>query len=217
MSKRELPEAQEDQRSEALRTIPDVARYVERLGGGSGMWKRVGQRIELLSNVSIVVVSLVIGFAVVKNYLWPGRSISEPSSVGDSNRNGASAAEIIGRKLDLPDVEWAKNERNLVLVLQSKCPFCTESAPFYKELVAAQSRLTNTEITAVFPESDDDAKAYLGSIGLAIDNVRRVPLRSIGVQGTPTVLLVNSSGVVTGVWRGRLNHDREEELWARLQ
>jgi hypothetical protein len=52
-----------------------------------------------------------------------------------------------GTKVNLPGVDWAQNEQPLLLVLDEKCRFCTESAPFYQRLIQAIS--TNSKLRLV--------------------------------------------------------------------
>jgi hypothetical protein len=71
-------------------------------------------------------------------------------------------------------------------------------------------------LLAVLPDSPEDAKAYLQSIKRPIEDLRTGPLSSYKIAGTPTVLLVNTSGAVEKVWfgatTGRENQILEEFL-----
>jgi hypothetical protein len=49
-----------------------------------------------------------------------------------------------------------------------------------------------------------------------VDDVKQVPLNTLGVRGTPTLLLVNDAGVVTDVWTGKLQPDQEAQVLAAL-
>jgi len=78
-------------------------------------------------------------------------------------------------------------------------------------------RLTEgTRLIAVFPQPVDVGKKYLNDLGVAVDDVKQAQLNSIGVQGTPTLLLINKDGVVVNAWRGKLPADKEREVIARL-
>ena len=50
-----------------------------------------------------------------------------------------------------------------------------------------------------------------------MDDVRQVPLNTLGVRGTPTLLLVNDAGVVTDVWVGKLEPDQQTQVLAALE
>jgi len=62
------------------------------------------------------------------------------------------------------------------------------------------------------PQPVEAAQEYLKSMGIITDEVRQLGLDSIGVRGTPTLLLVNSSGVVERAWVGKLNRDQEQAV-----
>jgi hypothetical protein len=50
-----------------------------------------------------------------------------------------------------------------------------------------------------------------------VDDVKQVPLNTLGVRATPTLLLVNDTGVVTDVWVGRLQPDQEAQVLTALE
>ena len=167
---------------------------------------KLSRKIEVIANIAIIVVAILLGFTLMKSYFWP-------DSKGAASR---SPVNMVGRKLSLPDVDWAKNGRTLVMVLQSKCRYCTESAPFYRELLKKQAAQPNLKLLAVLPDSIDESKAYLASLGVTIDEVRQSSLGSIGVEGTPTLLMVDQSGVVTDAWIGRLDNAGQTEVISRF-
>jgi hypothetical protein len=51
---------------------------------------------------------------------------------------------------------------------------------------------------------------------VTVDEVRQDSLDSIGVTGTPTLILVNREGAVDGVWVGKLPPEGETEVLGRL-
>jgi hypothetical protein len=68
----------------------------------------------------------------------------------------------------------------------------------------------------LFSQSEDEAREYLDRHEIKVDEVRSDSLRSIGVTGTPTILLVNENGVVSNYWRGKLSPEKEAEVLAKL-
>jgi hypothetical protein len=91
--------------------------------------------------------------------------------------------------------------------------------PFYRRLVALRDqRQIDTQLVAVFPDSEGEARgvlrdAQLDNIGLASG----VPLSTINVNGTPTLVLVDKRGVVSRAWPGELTPDGEEEVLNALK
>lgn len=171
----------------------------------------ITKKIEVISNIAIIVSAILLGVVFAKRYLYP-----TPVS------STANDSVIIGKKISLPEVDWIGNGNNLVLFIQSNCRYCTDSAPFYKQLVSLQLSNQNNsqsalQLIAISPEPTQASKAYLDSVGVHIDKVRQADLRSIGVRGTPTLLQVDGSGVITNVWLGQLDKNRETEVLTRLQ
>ena len=166
------------------------------------------KRIETAANVAIIAVALLLGFVLVKTFIW-NRTPRERATSFDSIKPGT--------KISLPEVDWSQSERHLVLVLQTGCHFCTESAPFYRRLTQMLGKRKDTELIAVLPQSISESKQYLDNLGIAINEVRQADLSSVGASGTPTLVLVDKTGAVTDVWVGRLPPDKEEEVLNRLQ
>lgn len=163
------------------------------------------KRIELLANLAIIVVAILLGVALVKHYLSPQNSTPP-----------ASASVITpGTKLSLPDLTGTN--KTLIMALSTSCHYCTESAPFYKRLAEERGKNVNVKLVAVFPQAIADGKEYLNGLQVSVDDVRQSRLDSLGVIGTPTLILVNNQGMVQDSWRGRLNQDQEAEVLRRLQ
>jgi hypothetical protein len=49
-----------------------------------------------------------------------------------------------------------------------------------------------------------------------VDDIKQISLNTLGVRGTPTLLLVNDVGVVTDVWVGKLQLDQEVQVLTAL-
>lgn len=120
-----------------------------------------------------------------------------------------------GAKLALPSVDWASNPKTLVLGLSTKCRYCSESAGFYHKLLRAAS-FNSVRTIAVFPQPVSEARVFLQEHNLTPDDVRQAKMRDVGMVGTPTVLLVDSSGRVQSSWVGELSPEREGEVFKEL-
>src|SRR5262245_51114736 len=175
---------------------------------------KFAQKIELASQVAIIIVAALIGAVLVKNHLL---NTSQPKGAAVNNKPAAGQntdAGLNGKAISLPDVDWKKGDQTLVLALSTTCHFCSESAPFYKQVI--EKRKGSTRLIAVLPQSVEAGRQYLSGLGITVDEVRQAPPSSLGVQGTPTLLLVNKAGVVTSSWRGKLPQERELEVIAKL-
>src|SRR5258708_4197067 len=102
--------------------------------------------IQMVANLSVILIAILLSVGFVKQYLGGQRT---PDS-----RLSASRAEKPktpkGNRIVLPGVDWYANGRTLVLALKSGCRFCTDSGPFYRELVARQSEQSAVHLIAVF-------------------------------------------------------------------
>ncbi len=155
--------------------------------------------IEFSAQIVIAIAVLVVAGIIVKQHIFPDQraALKMPS---------ISA----GERLNLADVDWKQNKKSLVFFLNKDCRYCTSSAPVYRQLTEEAFK-HNVKSLAVFPHSAEEAKAYLESIKLSINEVLVSPLSSNQISGTPTVLFVNSSGTVEGVWVGEAS-GREKQI-----
>lgn len=164
------------------------------------------KRIELLTNVAIIIVAILLGGVLVKHYLLPTSPRPEP----------VEGSIKPGTKLALPGVDWGKGDRTLLMVLATNCRFCTESAPFYQQLAQEKARRGHGAIIAILPQGADEAKKYLDDHGIAVDEIKQATLISIGVRATPTLLLVDRTGSVIDSWVGKLPAEKESVVLNRF-
>jgi hypothetical protein len=67
------------------------------------------------------------------------------------------------------------------------------------------------------PQPINQAEQYLTSEGVHIDQVKQISRRTIGVEGTPTLLLVDGAGVVKKVWTGKLGEAEQQQVLTTLK
>ncbi len=163
----------------------------------------VAKRTELVANVAIIIVAMLLGIVLVRNYLLPHRHRLAPQITS-------------GSRISIPGVDWIKNDRTLVLALQKDCHFCTESATFYRRVVENAARSGKVRLVAVMPNESKVGRSYLRELAIQIDDVHQLPLDAIRVHGTPTLILVDHSGVVAKVWSGKLPEEKELEVLSQL-
>jgi peroxiredoxin len=146
------------------------------------------ENFELGLNILIAIAVVTVAAVVVKRYVFPSPASARPTITQ-------------GTRLTVPNVSWEQNQKTLVFFLMKDCKFCTASAPFYRQLIDEGSK-RNVKMLAILPDRLEAAKEYLRSTGLPIENVQSADLSSYNVSSTPTVLFVNSQGVVSRVWVG---------------
>jgi len=141
-------------------------------------------KVEVAANVVVILLAVVIGSVFLKErFAAPG---PEPNEVKAGDR-------LIG----LDGWDWGGHDRTLLLVLRKGCHFCEDSAPFYQRLVAKQQQ---------------DNPKVVQSERLGVQALPGVPLQTLKVSGTPTLLLVDRSGTVLNTWIGVLSPRQELEV-----
>lgn len=162
-------------------------------------------RLETAANIAIIFVCLLLfGFLINKWFF------------SNSNHlvNNITASKNIpsGTKVNLPEINWSENGRTLLLVLQKGCKYCTESSSFYQRLVDETRNYNNLKLIAILPQTQQDSKAYLSQLGVNINEIRQSALSSLGVVGTPTLILVDNQGKVVNSWIGKLPESGEKSV-----
>ncbi len=164
------------------------------------MSNNLRSNIELGTQILIAVAVVVAAGVFVKRNFFP----HQPSP---DNRPRIQA----GEKLNVPNIDWAQNQKSLVFFLKKDCAFCTSSAPFYRQLLEEASK-RNVKSLAILPDSDQDSRDYISYLKLPIDIAQTgASLEPYKIIGTPTVLFVDRQGIVRNVWFGAAR-EREKEM-----
>jgi peroxiredoxin len=159
--------------------------------------------VELGAQIAIAVAVVVVAGVLVQRNLFPQQV--NPASLPRINA---------GERLNVPNVDWKQNKKSLVFFLKKDCAYCASSAPFYRQLIEDASKRNVTSL-AILPNSVDEANKYLQYLELPIENVQTGSLSSYKITGTPTVLFVDSQGIVRSVWFGAAP-EREKEMRDKL-
>jgi hypothetical protein len=171
------------------------------------------RKIETFANLATIAVAILLSVVLVKIYLLPASPATLAAKVPPQGAPTAAVGlDLNGR---LQGVDWKKNGRTLVLAISTSCHFCTDSQPFYRKL--QQEAGKGIKFVAVLPQSVGEAQRYLNGADLNLDGIRQVSFPDLGVKATPTILLVNRSGVITNVWIGKIPPEQENEVLSVLK
>jgi peroxiredoxin len=173
------------------------------------------KRLDDLLKVAIMIAAMLVGYLLGRNSA--ATSVAGGAPPAPAHTAMAPQTDLVGQPVSLPGVDWARNQRTLVFALQTGCHFCTDSGPFYRRLITERNRFGDTKLVAVLPQDVEASKEFLERLGVSVDIVAQSSLSRMGVLGTPTPLLVNSDGIVTEAWTGRLPPSAEDEVLARLR
>lgn len=182
---------------------------------------------EIAANIAITIVAIVGAGVLVKNYLLrpaPAPASDPQSTVGKDTQAPVSKPDpseiqqsLPGTHLSVQGINWGESDQTVLLALSNKCHFCSESAPFYQKLAQDLAARRDVRVIAVFPQTVDEAKKYLDDLHVPIADVRQASFGTIGVRGTPTLMIVDKTGTVKQAWIGRLSAERESEVLGRLK
>ncbi len=166
------------------------------------------QKIELVANISIILVALLLGGVMVQKYFFAAPTVIVNQQLRVEPK--------IGAKMEVQNVNWSQQAKTLILALQTGCHYCNDSAPFYKRVIETV-RDKNVKLVAVFPTDVEKSVAHLKELGLdGAMEVQQSSLSSLQVSGTPTLILTNEKGEITDYWVGRLSPDKETEVLNKL-
>lgn len=169
------------------------------------MWKRMVPSVKAGLDMATTVAVL----AAASTVLWmaaTGGFVPEPTG---------PATYKVGDKFDaVAGAQVTSPERpTLVMHLSSRCQYCTASLGFYRALAEANR---TARIVVVGSEAAEQLKVYVESAGFYPDAIVRVAPGTLKMPSTPTLALVDTTGTVAGIWRGRLKPELEQQVRARL-
>src|ERR1041385_230039 len=163
--------------------------------------EKSGKSIGVAANLGIILVAAACVFFLAKKHMHDG----------SSTRHAIS----IGTRFSLTNVNWQSSEKNLVLALSTGCQFCTESSGFYRALLD-ECRRWHVRTIAVLPQPNREAKFSLQNQGVIVDEIQQAALPDLDISATPTLLLIDTRGIIKNIWIGKLPSEKEREVIAKL-
>lgn len=164
------------------------------------------KKIEVFTNIAIIVVALVLCAVLVKKFILTDDAAKPKKEIA------------VGEKVNFEQINWASNKHTLVMVLSKDCRYCTQSVPFYQKINQEFANNPSVKIAAVFPQDVPTAQEYLKSHNLDIAQIYQASPSAVGAGGTPTLMLVDAEGKVVESWYGQLmSSDEEQKVLNRLR
>ena len=164
------------------------------------------RKLETISNIAVICTALLFSYVLVTKFV-----MSPPPS------QSTIPHPAEGKHLSLAGVDWSANKRTLVMAMSSHCGFCVRSTPFYQKLgSSADLKSKRVGLIAVLPDDPATNSSFLDHYKVKVDQVINSQLASINVEATPTLLLVNSKGVVEREWIGMLDSTAESQVRSQL-
>lgn len=161
------------------------------------------RKVELLSNIGIIIVAILLGDVFINRYLLP--AFVKPET--------AESVRIKpGMKLLLSGVDWSKSDKTLLMVLSTNCHFCTDSAPFYQQIAQQKTGRGDVRLITILPQNVSESQQYLSAHGIAVDEIRQPTRDAVYAKATPTLIIVDRTGSVIQSWVGKLPAEKEAEV-----
>ena len=160
------------------------------------------KRLEVAVNIALLLactVFVAVGIKYLIRQLHETRSEQKQSLVGADLKTKLSSRSAFA----LP---------GMVIAISTHCKFCHNSLPFYKkltQLAATQGK----SILIIFPESTEEDQKFLNDASIITgEKVSQENFLALGIRATPTILALNSKGIVNAEWVGQLPSSKEEEV-----
>jgi hypothetical protein len=172
------------------------------MGVSSERFTKVRQIIEITANIALIP-AVGVGLTVF---------LHRPSAAhieANANISSPLLSPPNGTKIYLPGIDWRAHKATLVVAISSACHYCMNSAPFYSQITHSTHQVP---VVVVMPQGQKEAKTFLQQHSITPNNIVSEDLTNIQVQGTPTLLLISSSGTVTRSWVGELTETQRQQV-----
>jgi glutaredoxin len=168
------------------------------------------QRLETATNIAILVLAAVMCVILIRDYVAP--RIFPPS-----RGRGPAPAASIPSPIRLAGLDFSRSDRTLLFVISSTCPYCRKSEEFYRSLTGKAREYKNIQFAAALPQPEPEAREYIQQAGLDFRQVVSADLPTIGIAGTPTLVLLDKNGNVLRYWLGVLPPEGQQRVIAAIQ
>ncbi|HZS54229.1 MAG TPA: hypothetical protein VFA65_07480 [Bryobacteraceae bacterium] len=173
-------------------------------------WKKLAIRfLKELSWILASVVVVLVSLAVYKHISSPNHASHDDFP---SNATPSLARQVIGvgRSIKVAAIDFRKYPFSLILFAQPRCGYCIRSEPFHRTVSVEAAKNKVAFIVAV--PSRKKAQQYLNDINMSSYITAEWKDLSLSVDGTPTIIAVDSNGVVRRIWIGQLSPTKEKEI-----
>lgn len=167
---------------------------------------RVSAWLQGAANLAVIVASLCVVWLVWDRFQHPAPSAPQ-----------APPAYAVGQQMDAIDgVSFQDSPQTLLMALREDCRYCQDSVPFYQKLTAGLRKAAQgtTRLVVLSTDTPGRMSAYLESNDVHVDKVVTYRAGTYKIPGTPSLFLIDRTGTVQRVWRGRLPKPQEEEVFA---
>ena len=180
----------------AFRFDPSIERPAGRSQPGGNAWLSrppFGRIAKLTVDGLLVLALLVTGWRLVSV-----RAVTQPDEPSPAVR--FPPLLDLGARLSTRIRPLENHDRAVVLMLDTRCPACQASRPFYRAVSQATIETPNIGFVVLVEESVNEARRWLAADAIAPDRIIKLRSRTqAGMFGTPTLILVDQTGVITDI------------------
>ena len=126
---------------------------------------------------------------------------------------------LVGQTLPpLSGYRWSTYSETLVIAVRRGCPYCDASLPFYKQIGEQEkNNMLHAHVLLVMPDDASFGSSLLRKADVEVQGIFGQGLDALKVSGTPTVLLIDSSGRIEREWVGELAPSGEKDVMNAAQ
>lgn len=165
------------------------------------------RRINIVLNILVVVTAGT--FTGLLSY----RILHAPSLSEIEPKRLRSGSDFSG----LPDVDIIGKVNTILFISDTSCKFTSEAVPLLKRLQSMSDDQEVIQPVAVFNNDEEKARDFLGENGLDVRYVANVDLSELGVDATPTIVIVDRNRKVVLSIEGVPNFILEKQLFELLK
>jgi hypothetical protein len=209
--------------SDVVRTLAQgtVVRILLTVTGEEGNWCSIASQ-DGSSRIGYVLCSGLDRPKDIRAEAAQGGSLSQieiinsytPVKIPKRQTHGSEEGRPMGQTLaPLPGYSWSRYPKTLVIAIRRGCPYCDASLPFYRRLGEQEkSNVLRVHVLVVMPNDASWGSGFLEKNEVEVEGIFGQRLDALRVSGTPTVLLLDSSGRIERTWVGLLSPRREQEV-----
>lgn len=158
--------------------------------------------LELTTNAAVLLAAI----AVLTALSWGYFAQKQKPSLRSGLQKGKAITNVPAANLNGP-------QATLLIAMSIRCHFCTESISFYNQLARAQQGSGNSpRLIAVFPEEESKVKQYVQQNGLQVSSTAATDFKELGVETTPTMILIDKEGKIIDFWIGQIPEEAQQQV-----
>lgn len=160
--------------------------------------KNLSKKLEIVANAAIIVLAIVLTIVLAQKFFFDSSDKPETVKVGD--------------EINIPELIFSKNEKTILVALQPHCPYCTESANFYRTIQNSISTKGSIRSVALFSPEIQTEKEYFRELNVEFDEIKKISFEPLKIRATPVILVLDKNGKIESVWNGKLPPQKENEF-----